>query len=299
MTTPPVPAPAGRGWRAMVEMRTAPLRWPQALRAATCMALPVLVGWLAGDIGAGLMATLGAFTALYGSGRPYLNRAQLLATVAVSLSIAVGLGIWAATYTWLGVLVVAAIATVATLVCNALEVGPPGAYQFALVCAVGTGLHAAHQTPLHSALLVLSGGVLASAVHLIGAVLGPREPERAAVAAGGNAVADYVDAVGSPGESAARHRAAQAMHEAWKTLISRQPRHVRSGTTVQRLRALSRTLQLAFADAMRSASSGGPSDPAASESIRRTAASAFDRTATTSRPWPPMRSRSAGPARGP
>src|SRR6195952_3974119 len=129
MVTPPPPAPAGRGLRAMIELRAAPRRWPQALRAAACMGVPVLIGWLAGDLGAGLMATLGGFTALYGSGRPYLNRATLLAVVAISLSTAVGLGIWAATYTWLGVLTVAAIATVATLLCNALEVEPPGAYQ--------------------------------------------------------------------------------------------------------------------------------------------------------------------------
>ena len=51
--------PPGRGWF--------------ALRAAACMGVPVLAGWLAGETGAGLMAATGGFTAVYGSGRPYLR----------------------------------------------------------------------------------------------------------------------------------------------------------------------------------------------------------------------------------
>ena len=74
---------------------------------------PVLAGWLLGDLTAGLIATLGAFTGLYGRGQPYVNRAQLLAVIALSLSLsaAVGLGMWAAAITWVGVLTVAATAS--------------------------------------------------------------------------------------------------------------------------------------------------------------------------------------------
>ena len=53
----------------MLAIRGDPRRWPSGLRAAVCMGAPVLVGWLAGDLTAGLTATLGGFTALYGSGR--------------------------------------------------------------------------------------------------------------------------------------------------------------------------------------------------------------------------------------
>jgi uncharacterized membrane protein YccC len=242
------------------------------------MGVPVLVGWLAGDLGAGLTATLGGFTALYGSGRPYLNRATLLAVVAVALSAVVGLGIWAASIPWLGVLTVAAIGTVATLLCNALEVGPPGAYQFALVCAVGIGLHSGHQDPIRSALLVLAGGCLAWVVHMAGAVFGPRGPEQSAVAAGGVAVAAYIDAIATDTEDAARHRAAQAMHEAWMDLISRQPRRLPPSATVRRLRDLTRRLHMTFADAMSAASSDAPPDPSTATAARALAAHAFDRT---------------------
>jgi uncharacterized membrane protein YgaE (UPF0421/DUF939 family) len=262
----------------MLEVRAGPRRWPRALRASVCMGVPVLVGWLTGDLGAGLTATLGGFTALYGSGRPYLNRAVLLAAVAAALSAAVGLGIWAASITWVGVVTVAAIATAATLLCNALEVGPPGAYQFALVCAAGTGLYAGHQDPIRSALLVLAGGCFAWVAHMAGAAFGPRAPEQSAVTAGGLAVADYVDAIATSGEDAARHRAAQAMHEAWKNLISRQPRHLPPSATVRRLRDLTRELHLVFADAMSAASSKTPLDPSTSTTARALAGKAFART---------------------
>ena len=56
------------------------------------MAVPVLIGWAAGDIAAGLMATIGAFTSLYGSGRPYLNRGVHLGVIAACFSVAVALG---------------------------------------------------------------------------------------------------------------------------------------------------------------------------------------------------------------
>jgi uncharacterized membrane protein YccC len=279
MATPPPPAPVGRGLRAMFEVRAAaPRRWPRALRASVCMGVPVLVGWLSGDLGAGLMATLGGFTALYGSGRPYLNRAVLLAVVALSLSTAVGLGIWTAAVTWVGVLTVAGIATAATLLCNALEVGPPGAYQFALVCAVGTGLHAGHQGPVRSALLVLAGGSFAWLVHMAGLALGPRGPEKSAVAAGGTAVADYIDAIATTGEDAARYHAAQTMHEAWKNLISRQPRYLPPTAAVRRLQELTRRLHLIFADAMGAAGTQAAPDPSATATARTLARQAFDRT---------------------
>ncbi|MDT5077093.1 MAG: hypothetical protein QOJ80_1730 [Mycobacterium sp.] len=242
------------------------------------MGVPVLVGWLAGDLGAGLTATLGGFTALYGSGRPYLNRAALLAVVAVALSAAVGLGIWTASIPLLGVLIVAAIGTVATLLCNALEVGPPGAYQFALVCAVGIGLHSGHQDPIRSALLVLAGGCLSWVVHMAGAAFGPRGPEKSAVAAGGVAVADYIDAIATNAEDAARHHAAQAMHDAWKDLISFQPRRLPPSATVRRLRDLTRRLHMTFADAMSAASSGTTPDPSGAAAARALAGRAFDRT---------------------
>ena len=96
------------------------------------MALPVAIGWAVGDIGSGLLATIGAFTALYGANRPYLFRAGFLAGVAVCFSVFVAFGDWAAQVPWAGVLAICLVAVLSTFVCNALAVGPPGAYLFVL-----------------------------------------------------------------------------------------------------------------------------------------------------------------------
>ena len=127
--------------------------WPFALRATVCIAVPVLIGWAADDFAAGLIATIGAFTSLYGSGRPYLNRGAHLGVIAVCFSLAVALGDWAAEVAWVGVLTVSVIAIAAVLVCNALAVGPPGAYMFVLACAAGTGVASEHLSPWRVGLL--------------------------------------------------------------------------------------------------------------------------------------------------
>jgi uncharacterized membrane protein YccC len=242
-------------------------RWPIALRAAVSTSIPVVVGSAAGQVGAGLIATLGAFTSRFGTGRPYVNRGVQLAVVAVTLAGAVALGSWAAAVPWFGVTVVSMVAVNAVWLCNALAVGPPGAYVFVLACAAGLGVSAAHLAPWQLFALVLAGGAVAWLVQMAGALGGVRQPERAAVSAAGVAVADYLEALGSPGEDVARHRAATALHRSWNVLISFQPFDRRVGGTLDRLRAANHALHVLFADSMSASTTGG--GPAAASTARR------------------------------
>lgn len=271
MPIPPAPPRAVLSVRALFRLREAKRRWPFALRAAFCMGVPVLAGWGAGDVPAGLMATIGAFTALYGSGRPYLNRAGHLASIALSFALSVGLGVWASSEPWLAVSTVALIAIVSTFLCNALRVAPPGAYMFVLASAAGTGMDATHIGPLHAAVLVMAGGGLAWAIHMGGAFLWPRGPEKAAVAAGAKSVARFIGAVNSPQSDATRHGAALAIYDAWTTLVSHQPARPRPDGALSRLRALGRQLNLHFVEAMNAAAEGRPMPPAAVDATMRIA----------------------------
>jgi uncharacterized membrane protein YccC len=228
-------------------------RWPFALRAAFCVAVPVLIGWAAGDIAAGLMATIGAFTSLYGSGRPYLNRGVHLGVVAMCFSLSVALGNWAAVVPWLGVLTVSLIAMAAVLICNALSVGPPGAYMFVLACAAGIGVAAEHLSSWHIGLLVAAGGAFAWLVHMSGALLSFRGPEKSAVAAAAEAVARFLDAIGSSGEESARRKAAAALHQSWNVLVTFQPVNLRANGTLKQLRINNHELHVLFAKAMSAA----------------------------------------------
>lgn len=243
-------------------------RWPLAVRAATSTAIPVLVGSAVGNVGAGLIATLGAFTARFGGDRPYLNRGVQLAVVSVSLAAAVAVGSWAAQVAWLGIAVVSVVAVAAVWLCNALAVGPPGAYVFALACAAGVGVSATKLAPWQLGALVLCGGAVAWLVQMVGALGERRRPERVAVAAAGAAVATYVEAVGSAGETAARHRAAAALHAAWNALVGFQPTSG-ADVTLQRLRAANHALHVLFADTMTATAVGDGPSPGAADAARR------------------------------
>lgn len=256
--TPSAPPSPTVQLAALFKLRPAGRRWPFAARAALCMGVPVLAGWLGGDVAAGLMATIGAFTALYGGDRPYLNRAVHLGVVAVSFSVAVMLGVWAAGWPAMMVPAIVLIAVVATFLCNALRVGPPGAYMFALACAAGTGMPVNHLSVLQVGLLVFAGGAFAWAAHMAGALVLPRGPERAAVVAAAQAVARFAETMGTPAEDGARHAAALAMHHAWTVLTAYQPARPRPDGALSRLRALNRELHLLFAGIMNASAGLAP-----------------------------------------
>lgn len=262
------PEPVGHPLRSIFVVNRIAGRWPFALRAAICMAVPVLVGWSAGHTAAGLIATIGGFTSLYGSGRPYLNRGVFLGGVVIAFAVSVALGDWASQQAWPGVAAVTAIAMVAVLVCHALSVGPPGAYMIVLACAAGTGVpNTAHLGPERMAVLVLAGGAFAWCAHMLGALVRPRGPEKAAVRDAALAIAEYIDSIGADAnaEALARHRAATLLHTAWVTLVTFQPVQPKPDQALYRLRVVNRRLHVLFADAMRAADTGTapPSDGAA------------------------------------
>jgi uncharacterized membrane protein YccC len=223
-------------------------RWPVALRAAGCTGLAVAAGWAAGDVSLGMLATIGTFASVYASERPYLNRAAVLAGVALSLALVVVVGLETQHLPWIAVPVVAVIALTATFVCNSLRIGPPGAYLIVLACAAGTSLPLAPHNVGQVAAIVLAGGGLSWIVHMAGAVVAPRRPERAAVAVAAAAVAGFAEAAGSPREEAARHAAALALHDAWATLVTFQPGLRRRDGVLAALRKLNRDLHVLFAN---------------------------------------------------
>ncbi|NMN95274.1 FUSC family protein [Antrihabitans stalactiti] len=247
---PPAPPSGSSPFRGAFIIREAHRRWPIALRVGLCALTTIFIGWAAGDIQAGLLAAIGVFTASYGSRRPYLNRAIHLAVIAVCIAVAVALGVWASSVVWVAVLTVSAIAVVATFVCNALSVEPPGAYLFVLVCASGAAMAGADVSPVRVGVLVFAGGAMAWVFHMVGALFQPRGPEKAAVTAAGMAVAEFVEAIGTAAEEATQQRAAQALLESWSMLVARQHAPAKSDTTLLRLRALNREQHLVFAEAL-------------------------------------------------
>ncbi|WP_328350519.1 FUSC family protein [Mycobacterium sp. NBC_00419] len=246
-----------------------PSRWPVGLRAAISTAIPATAGWAAGAMGSGLIATLGAFTSRFGGGRPYVNRGIELAVVAVSLAAAVAVGDWSAQVPWAGVMTVSLVAVMAVWLCNALSVGPPGAYVFVVACAAGIGVSAAHLAPWTIGVLVLAGGAVAWLVQMAGALVAFRRPERAAVAAAAEAVADYIESADSLQERAARHRAASALHKSWSVLVNYQPLAASKTSVLHRLRAANHAVHVLFTTAVAAAAQGFAPAADSAETARR------------------------------
>ena len=236
------------------------------------MGVPVLLGHLGGDVPAGLIATLGAFTSLYGNDRPYRNRAIHLLAVALALTLSVMLGVWARNIPLAVIPAVVLIAMTSTFLCNALRVAPPGAYMFALACAAGTGMPIRHLPLLQVGLLVLGGGLFAWLVSMAGVFLRPRGPEQSAVRAATQATARLIKSIGTPGEDVARHAAALALQQAWTVLVTWQPARPRPNSTLHQLRTLNRELHLLFANIMNSRATESSALAAASRAIEDIAA---------------------------
>lgn len=268
---PDLPSPAARALqlRSLFSLnKPGARRWPFALRAALAMGVPAAIGWAAGDLPAGLMATIGGFTAVYGNDRPFLNRAFHLGAIAVSFALAVMIGVVAGGTEWLTVPVVTLLATAAAFLCSALKVSPPGAYLFTLAVAAGTAMGAEHLSWWHVGTLVLAGGAFAWVLHMAGAILAPRGPEVLALKAAARAVGDFLAAATTPGGDVARHQAAIALHLAWTVLVSQQPVQPRPNGTLSRLRAEGRELHMIFAEAINAVGAGEPIPQANIERVR-------------------------------
>ncbi|MDR0588358.1 MAG: FUSC family protein [Burkholderiales bacterium] len=194
-----------------------------AIRASLCTAIPLLIGWLLGNEGAGLIASIGAFTGLYGEQLPYHKRAVLLAVTALAFVLAITLGELGTVTPFLGVVTVSIFAGVAVLIYNSLNVGRPGAYLLVMVCAMGTMIQSRGISITASLLLVLGGGLCAWCVQMVGYLIVPYGPQRRIILAAARAVQSLVKAMGKPTEDMSRHIAAAALQDAWEMLAGLPP----------------------------------------------------------------------------
>ena len=101
-------------------------------------------------------------------------------------------------------------------------------------------------------------------VQMAGALAGFRKPERTAVRTAAEAVATFLDAADHEQRGATRNRAASALHQAWRVLVTYQPVPPRPGSVVHRLRAATHALHVLFADALTA-----PPPPGAAALARR------------------------------
>jgi hypothetical protein len=100
------------------------------------MALPMAAFTLVGHQSLGLITSLGAFTALYGSTLRLGDRLRALPLVGAGFVVASALGVLCAGNAWLTIACFVAVATLASILVLGTELGPPGPMQFVLVAGV-------------------------------------------------------------------------------------------------------------------------------------------------------------------
>jgi Fusaric acid resistance protein-like len=152
--------------RSLFQLNPGPWRWRLAAEAGIAMAL-VIGSWTLGGLQSyGLVASLGAFTILYGSEWSRRERAEALPLFGVGLLMAAAIGVACSiniTLSVIGLLFVTVVSTATTL---SLGIGPPGPLMFVLVSGV-SGYIAGHVragggplTPSMIPALVASGAVV-------------------------------------------------------------------------------------------------------------------------------------------
>ena len=126
--------------RALFTLRDSPVRWPIALQAAIAIGIPAVGFALAGHADLGLLASSGAFTALYLANRSRRQRARMLPFVGLGLIASSALGVLGSGSVPLGLAAVFVVVAVSVTLVLGLGIGPPGALFFALVAGVSTHL---------------------------------------------------------------------------------------------------------------------------------------------------------------
>lgn len=211
----------------------APSRRRVAIAAGLSIGIAATIATIVGNPNHALFVALGAFTALYGTDRPYRRRARLLSIVllllvgavvfgALTENLARHLGAVHGTLTGAGFIVIAGVtllATLATFLANALQLGPPGGFFIALVASMASLLAERGIGVAELTALTLLGGLCAMALSLLPALWAPTEPVASRLRAVDLAVGRHLAAV-EAGQATSRTRteAAVALHAAWNAI---------------------------------------------------------------------------------
>ncbi|MCW2509826.1 MAG: Membrane protein of unknown function [Modestobacter sp.] len=169
----------------------------RALSAAFCVTVPLALGLALGHPGPGSAAALGGFTAVYAHSLPYRRRAWISAGVAVMIVSAIGLGGLTGGHPLLLVVVLGAIAAVATAATAIWRIGPPGALSPIIVGGSASALGSAPDVVAQHVAAAAAAAALSWVVVMLPWLWDPAGPERRAVQAASAAV-DRVES-GVPG----------------------------------------------------------------------------------------------------
>ena len=128
--------------QSLVGFSDGPWRWSAGAQVSVATAVPLAAFTLTGHQSLGLIALLGAFTALYGTTLRLRDRLRALPIVAIGFVTASVVGVLCGTNGWLSIVCLVTVAAVACTIAFGVGLGPPGPMQFVLVAGVSGHLAA-------------------------------------------------------------------------------------------------------------------------------------------------------------
>ncbi len=208
----------------LAHMEPSPVsRWV-ALRAALAIGLPTAVGLALEQSGPAALVALGALPAITGdNGGPYRNRALSIGCTVFGGALGYLLGNLVAGHGLWTAAAMTVLVLVASLVGTFNNIAAVATLQFAVYVIVGSSLTST-LPPWLPSVLVGMGGLFGLALTLVGWVVHPIAPERAAVALVYRKLAALLAAIGTSRTMVARRDMEAAMTTAYDTVLAARGR---------------------------------------------------------------------------
>ncbi|MFJ9844533.1 FUSC family protein [Kitasatospora sp. NPDC101155] len=219
--------------------RDTPIPWAAVARSSVALAAPLAVGTATGRPGYGALVSLGALSGVIGdTADAYRMRVFNIAVPQLIGALGVLAGTQVHGSGWTTVVVLTVVALVSGMISSIGAVASASGLLLLLNTVIGAGLPMPSPWWLPPALLLL-GGLVVLALTLLAWPLRGGTPERGIVAGTYRAVAEMLEAAGSPGYDAKRRELTHALNQSYDLLLARRARrHGRSPTLVRLLAQL-------------------------------------------------------------
>jgi Fusaric acid resistance protein-like/FUSC-like inner membrane protein yccS len=222
----------------LVRPKPAPLPWPDMIRSALAVCVPLGLAFAVGKITIGLLPALGGLLgSMTDRGGSYLHRVERVSAVGV-FGGAAGLAVGSAIHGrgWIAVVALMVVAAVSAQLSALGDIGSQIGLQLLVYTAISIGPFGALRPVWHTALGFLVGTVWALVLILPSWMLSPHGQEQRAVAAVYQALADQLAAIGTSDFAARRQAVTSAIGTAYDEVLT--ARAVAAGRNLARIRLI-------------------------------------------------------------
>ena len=229
------------GWVVeLFRLKPAPIPWAVAVRMGFAIVTPVAVGMAVGELGFGVLVSIGAMSAsLSDQGGQYRSRARRMGTVAAAGSAGFAIGGLVLGH---GSLPIVVVVLVGGLLCGLVSmlsnVASVASLQFLIYLIVASNVGFTRGAWWLPPLLYLLGAAWALLLSLVGGIGRVTAPERTAVAAVFRALATLMEASGRTKIEVARQELTVVMNTAYDTVVTSRANAGGRDGRVRRLAAL-------------------------------------------------------------